>query len=72
MTGLREPHVLEDLARNSGYGRVTSTGFFGSTYYSRNNRLNEGYDGTGPGFRIRYSQLQNCLENSFVTFGSSF
>ena len=25
-----------------------------------------GYDGTGPGFRIRYSQLQNCFDGSFI------
>lgn len=66
VTGLRDPHVLENLASITGR-KITRNGFFGSsTYYNRND-LNEGYDGTGPGFRIRYTQLQNCLDNSFTS-----
>ena len=30
------------------------------------NRLNEGFDGTGPGIRLRYSQLRNCLNGHSV------
>jgi hypothetical protein len=28
------------------------------------NSLNEGFDGTGPGIRVRYAQLRNCIDVS--------
>ena len=37
--------------------------FFAADY---RNRLNEGFDGTGPGIRLRYSQLRNCLNGHSV------
>ena len=35
-------------------------------FFLKKSFLFTGYDGTGPGFRIRYSQLQNCFDGSFV------
>ena len=62
VTGMRTPRVLEELAKNTYQGR--NGGFFNGGRYK--NGLNEGYDGTGPGFRIRYSQLENCFDGSFI------
>ena len=30
------------------------------------NDLNEGFDGTGPGIRLRFSQLRNCLNGNSI------
>ena len=54
---MRNQRVLEELAKNT---------YNGGYYNSNRKGLNEGYDGTGPGFRIRYSQLQNCFDGSFI------
>ena len=62
VTGLREKLVLENLAKMTT-NSVSS--FFGGRRTYRNS-LNEGYDGTGPGFRLRYSQLQNCVDSPFI------
>jgi hypothetical protein len=61
---MRDPFVLAQLEKMSG-NTNRNTGFFGGNNNYRNG-LNEGYDGTGPGIRLRYSQLQNCLDRSFV------
>ena len=63
MTGIRNQRVLQELAKNTD-------GYFSDRGNFRNG-LNEGYDGTGPGFRIRYSQLQNCFDgfDGFIKFG---
>ena len=55
---------MAELEQRSTRRNQNQAGFFGSADYR--NTLNEGFDGTGPGIRIRYSQLRNCLDGSSV------
>ena len=67
VTGSRDPFIMAELEeRSNARRRSQNTGFFGGTSNYRND-LNEGFDGTGPGIRVRYAQLRNCLDtNSFM------
>ena len=66
VTGSRDPFVMAELEQRSTNRRTSSSvsGMFGAPDYR--NRLNEGFDGTGPGVRLRYSQLRNCLDGHSI------
>jgi hypothetical protein len=64
VTGLRDPFVMAELEDRSTRRRNNNRGIVDSMLYR--NRINEGFDGTGPGIRIRYSQLRNCLDSPFI------
>lgn len=60
VTGPRDPFAMQDLEARSTKRRSSSASATDSMNYR--NPLNEGFDGTGPGIRIRYAQLQNCVD----------
>ena len=57
VTGSRDHFAMQELEERS----TRSRGNDGIEY---RNRLNEGFDGTGPGIRVRYAQLRNCIDIS--------
>ena len=57
-TGARDPFAMKDLEMRSTNNRDTST----ADSMEYRNSLNEGFDGTGPGIRLRYAQLRNCID----------
>ena len=57
VTGSRDHFSMQELEARSTRNR-------GSDGVDYRNRLNEGFDGTGPGIRLRYAQLRNCIDIS--------
>ena len=61
VSGSRDPYVMQELEMRSTSRRRQSSTENAANY---RNPLNEGFDGTGPGVRIRYAQLRNCVDTS--------
>jgi len=59
VTGSRDLFAMQELEERSTNHRGNRVQ--GADY---RNSLNEGFDGTGPGIRIRYAQLRNCIDVS--------
>ena len=60
VTGSRDPFVMQELEMRSTNRRRSDT----ENSANYRNPLNEGFDGTGPGIRLRYAQLRNCIDAS--------